>query len=73
MFAVYIIITVLLGLVAGYKFGKADYHTQNEIAVLLFLCVVFWPIALAGVVVLGPFALAIYLGAKTREKEKEKK
>ena len=73
MLALYIIITILLGLVAGYKFGKADDMWQNEVAAPLFFSVLFWPLILVIVIVLGPFFFAYYLGEKAKDKANKQK
>ena len=71
MFAIYIIGVVLLGMFAAYRYGQADSRTQDEIGTILFASVLFWPLALAIVIVFAPFGGAIWLGIRSKEKRIE--
>jgi hypothetical protein len=61
---------VVFGMWAGYQYGKADAYTQNDIGAILIASVLFWPFVLALAIVLAPFVGMVYLGARSKLKEK---
>ena len=70
MFAIWIIGVIVFGMYAGYRFGQADEYTQREGGAVLIACVLFWPFVLGLAIVLAPFAGMVYLGARSKKKEK---
>jgi ABC-type glycerol-3-phosphate transport system permease component len=79
MFTLYIIVTILLGMFAAYRFGQAPSSLQDEIVFILIFGVLFWPAVLAIAIVIAPFAGMGYLGHRAKmkrieaEKQKEVK
>lgn len=70
MFTIWLIGVVVFGMYAGYRFGQATAYTQNEIGAILVAGVLFWPFALALAILLAPFAGMVYLGKRSKLKEK---
>jgi hypothetical protein len=70
MFWLWLIGVVVFGMWAGYQYGKADAYTQNDIGAILIASVLFWPFVLALAIVLAPFVGMVYLGARSKLKEK---
>jgi hypothetical protein len=70
MFWLWLIGVVVFGMYAGYRYGKADAYTQNDIGAILIASVLFWPFVLALAIVLAPFVGMVYLGARSKLKEK---
>ena len=70
MFAIWIIGVVVFGMWVGYRFGQADEYTQRDIGAILIAVVLFWPFVLGLAIVLAPFAGMVYLGARSKLKEK---
>ena len=70
MGTIWIIGVIVFGMYAGYQYGKADVYTQNDIGAVLIAVVLFWPFALGLAIVLAPFAGMVYLGARSKKKEK---
>jgi len=71
MLTLYIIVTILLGMFAAYRYGQAPYSVQNEIGAILVFGVIFWPAVLALVIVVAPFGGAVWLGIRSKEKRIE--
>ena len=71
MFAIWIIGVVVFGMYAGYRFGLADEYTQEQAGGILLAGVLFWPVTLALVILVAPFAGMVYLGARAKMKKKE--
>jgi hypothetical protein len=70
MFWLWLIGVVVIGMYLGYQYGKADAYTKNEIGTMLIVIVLFWPFALALAIALAPFVGMVYLGARSKKKEK---
>jgi hypothetical protein len=70
MFTIWIIGVIVFGMYAGYRFGQADDIHQNDIGAVLIVGVLFWPFALGLAIVLSPFVGMVYLGARSKKKEK---
>jgi hypothetical protein len=70
MFSIWIIGVIVFGMYLGYQYGKADAYTQNDIGAVLIAVVLFWPFVLALAIVLAPFAGMVYLGERSKKKEK---
>jgi hypothetical protein len=70
MGTIWIIGVIVFGMYAGYQYGKADVYTRNDIGAILIAVVLFWPFALGLAIVLAPFAGMVYLGARSKKKEK---
>lgn len=70
MGTIWIIGVIVFGMYAGYQYGKADVYTQNDIGAVLIAVVLFWPFVLGLAIVLSPFFGMIYLGARSKKKEK---
>jgi uncharacterized membrane protein YhaH (DUF805 family) len=68
MFLIWLIGFVILGMVAAYKLGKLEPNVLEDIFWVVIIGVVFWPVVLAVAIVISPFALPFYLGAKKKEK-----
>jgi len=73
MFTIWFIGIVIFGMFAGYRFGQAPDHVQDEIAFLLIAGVLFWPFTLAFAIVIAPFAGAVYLGDRAKRKAENSK
>jgi hypothetical protein len=70
MGTIWIIGVIVFGMWAGYQYGKADVYTQREIGSVLIACVAFWPFVLALAILAAPFAGMVYLGKRSKLKEK---
>jgi hypothetical protein len=70
MGTIWIIGVIVFGMYAGYQYGKADVYTQREIGSVLIACVAFWPFVLALAILVSPFAGMVYLGKRSKLKEK---
>lgn len=70
MGTIWLIGVIVLGMWAGYLYGKADVYTQREIGPFLIPCVAFWPFVLALAILVSPFAGMVYLGKRSKLKEK---
>lgn len=70
MGTIWIIGVIVFGMWAGYQYGKADVYTQREIGSVLIACVAFWPFVLALAILVSPFAGMVYLGKRSKLKEK---
>jgi hypothetical protein len=70
MGTIWIIGVIVFGMYAGYQYGKADVYTQRELGSVLIACVAFWPFVLALAILVSPFAGMIYLGKRSKLKEK---
>ena len=70
MFWLWLIGVVVFGMYAGYRYGQATPYVQNDIGAVLIAGVLFWPFALGLAIVLAPFAGMVYLGARSKKKEK---
>jgi ABC-type dipeptide/oligopeptide/nickel transport system permease component len=68
MLILYIIVAILLGMFAAYRYGQAPHSVQNEIGAILVFGVIFWPAVLALAVVIAPFAGMGYLGHRAKQK-----
>lgn len=68
MFAIWIIGVIVFGMYAGYRYGRAAPYEQD--GAVLIAGVLFWPFALGLAIVLAPFAGMVYLGARSKKKEK---
>jgi hypothetical protein len=73
MFTIWLIGVVVFGMYAGYRFGQAPDHVQDDIAFLLIAGVLFWPFALAFAIIIAPFAGAVYLGDRAKRKAENSK
>ena len=69
MFTIWFIGVVVFGMYAGYRFGQAPDHVQDDIAFVLISGVLFWPFTLALAIVVAPFAGAVYLGDRAKRKK----
>lgn len=69
MFTIWFIGVVVFGMYAGYRFGQAPDHVQDDIAFVLISGVLFWPFALAFAIIIAPFAGAVYLGDRAKRKK----
>lgn len=70
MGTIWFIGVIVFGMCAGYQYGKADVYTQREIGSVLIACVAFWPFVLALAILVSPFAGMVYLGKRSKLKEK---
>ncbi len=70
MGTIWIIGIIVFGMYAGYRYGQADVYTQREIGSVLIACVAFWPFVLALAILVSPFAGMVYLGKRSKLKEK---
>jgi hypothetical protein len=70
MFAIWIIGVIVFGMYFGYRYGQATPYVQNDIGAILIAVVLFWPFVLALAIVLAPFAGMVYLGERSKKKEK---
>lgn len=70
MFELWLIGVIVLGMWAGYQYGKADAYTQREIGPVLIPCVALWPFVLAFAILVSPFAGMVYLGKRSKLKKK---
>jgi Na+/proline symporter len=70
MFTIWIIGVVVIGMYLGYRYGQATTDVRDEIGTMLIVIVLFWPFVLALAIVLAPFAGMVYLGARSKKKEK---
>lgn len=70
MGTIWFIGVIIFGMWAGYQYGQADVYTQREIGSVLIACVAFWPFALALAILVSPFAGMVYLGKRSKLKEK---
>ena len=69
MFTIWFIGIVVFGMYAGYRFGQAPDHVQDDIAFVLIAGVLFWPFALALAIIIAPFAGAVLLGDRAKRKK----
>lgn len=70
MGTIWIIGVIVFGMYAGYRFGQAPDYTQHEIGAILIGSVIFWPFVLALAILIAPFVGMVYLGARSKNKEK---
>ena len=73
MFTIWFIGVVVFGMYAGYRFGQAPDHVQDDIAFVLIAGVFFWPIAIALAIIIAPFAGAVILGNRAKRKAEKQK
>lgn len=64
----YLIITVLLGLTAAYKFGRSYEHERQDKFGLYAVLTVLWPIIIPCVIVFLPFWFMAILGENHKQK-----
>jgi hypothetical protein len=70
MGTIWIIGVIVFGMWVGYRYGQAEPYVQNDIGAILIVIVLFWPFVLALAIVLAPFAGMVYLGKRSKLKEK---
>jgi hypothetical protein len=68
MFWIWLIGVVILGMLAAYQMGKLEPYQAEDVIWPVILVVVFWPFVLTTAIIVAPFALPFYLGAKKKEK-----
>jgi hypothetical protein len=68
MFLIWLIGVLIFGMYFAYQLGKLDPYQVEDIIWPVTLGVLFWPVILTAAVIIAPFALPFYLGAKKKEK-----
>ena len=68
MFWIWLIGSLILGMYSAYQLGKVEPNVLEDIFWVVILGVLFWPLVLALAIVIAPFGLPFYLGAKKKEK-----
>jgi hypothetical protein len=68
MFWIWLIGSVILGMYSAYQLGKLDPYQVEDIIWIVIIGVLFWPVVLAAAIIIAPFGLPFYLGAKKKEK-----
>jgi hypothetical protein len=68
MFLIWLIGVLIFGMYSAYQLGKLDPYQVEDIIWPVTLGVLFWPVILTAAVIIVPFALPFYLGAKKKEK-----
>ena len=68
MFWIWLIVVIILGMIAAYKLAFLESYDVDEIVWTVILGVLFWPVVIAAAIIISPFALPFYLGAKKKAK-----
>ena len=71
MFIIWVIGFVILGSVAAYFLGQMNDRELEKVASGVIICVILWPLVLAIVLVVAPFAIPFTLGARKKNKDKK--
>ncbi len=68
MFWIWLITVIILGMIAAYKLAFLEPYQVDDIVWVVIIGVLFWPVVIAAAIIISPFALPFYLGAKKKEK-----
>jgi hypothetical protein len=68
MFWIWLITVIILGMIAAYQLAFLEPYQVDDIVWVVIIGVLFWPVVIAAAIIISPFALPFYLGAKKKEK-----
>ena len=72
MVLIWFIGVIVLGSIAAYCFGRMEPHDVEDIAGGTIVCIILWPIILGIAIMVSPFAIPFILGARAKNKAKNK-
>jgi Na+/H+ antiporter NhaA len=68
MFWIWLITVIILGMIAAYQLAFLEPYQVDDIVWVVIIGVLLWPVVIAAAIIISPFALPFYLGAKKKEK-----
>jgi len=72
MFWIWLIGCIIFGSIAAYCFGRMNQYDVEDIAGRTIVCIILWPIVLAIIIVVAPFAIPFILGVRAKNMAKNK-
>lgn len=68
MFWIWLIVVIILGMIAAYKLAFLEPYQVDDIFWVVIIGILLWPVVIAAAIIISPFAIPFYLGAKKKEK-----